>query len=704
MKTIRVMIKASEEMHTEKVQFQSLINELNIFLEQNGLEIERIKWPPKQGDSIDEFMAELDKCEICINLFYQDLSENSEKEFDKAYEELLKGNNPKHLYIFFKEPAEKITDALKSFRDNIEDKYGHFYCRFENIDTLNLQFVLKFLATHSQLQDLQKPIVTICNRELRIGNSVIAKLDNIPFAALNKEYLRMRSEIFNLNQQVNNITERLATNQDDGLLKAELDKLTSKLYKLQKDFEKYQLHLYDIALNFEKIEEQHYSERIRHAKKEFEKGNVTLADKFLNMSEMKQEAEHTLKQQEQLSQNLRLQIEEFHTKAIIVMANTDITIPTRFETACEAYNEALKIAKFIQYDDTKLAEILFDYAYLLADFNHTSEAIIIFNDALNIFRRHNNANTDEYQIKIARTLYNIATGKSRMHNYTEAINDYNDSLLILRKVSENNPQIVLFDIASILCFLASAQQQEEQYTEAEKNYVDALDICSNIKTDDAEKDLLKARILNAYANLLTILKKHDEALANYKESLRIRQEAAERDPNLYNDIVADSCNNIGNLLCEMGDKALNHEYAEAKELYNKAEQNHRKALELYRFLAINNPDKYLPEFAIALGNLASCIGVDLSKYDETVKYYTKSIKILGELYQKDSSTYAPYLAGYHKNFGMFYEKMQQTEEAVANYKKALHFYKELDESLLNSEEMEKGKNFVKDALEYYSLI
>lgn len=125
MNTIKVMIAASEEMHDEKIQFQSLINQLNEAFEPRGIKLERIKWDPANDGPIDDFKSKLKDCEMCLELYWRDLVGNSRQELDTAYQELKDGNNPRKLYVFFKEPEENITDALKGFKANFVNNYGH---------------------------------------------------------------------------------------------------------------------------------------------------------------------------------------------------------------------------------------------------------------------------------------------------------------------------------------------------------------------------------------------------------------------------------------------------------------------------------------------------------------------------------------------------------------------------------------------------
>ena len=125
-----------------------MIQQLNKALKPRGIEIEPIKW-----EYLDSYMNEerkqteynnaLKECELCLVMYWTRFGEYTEEELTTAWECLKSGNNPKKLYVYFKEPCNE-TKELKDFKDSFVTRYGHFYCKFENVDTLRLNFLLQF--------------------------------------------------------------------------------------------------------------------------------------------------------------------------------------------------------------------------------------------------------------------------------------------------------------------------------------------------------------------------------------------------------------------------------------------------------------------------------------------------------------------------------------------------------------------------------
>ena len=150
MKTIKVFIASSEELKMERLEFTDMIQQLNRILRPRGVEIEPIKWEYLDASmgtlhKQEEYNQELKTCELCLVLYWTRFGDYTKSELDTAYLELCAGHNPKRLYIDFKE-TEEITPELKAFKESFVTEYGHFYCRFENVDTMKLNFLLQFEA------------------------------------------------------------------------------------------------------------------------------------------------------------------------------------------------------------------------------------------------------------------------------------------------------------------------------------------------------------------------------------------------------------------------------------------------------------------------------------------------------------------------------------------------------------------------------
>ncbi|MBO7571239.1 MAG: hypothetical protein J6T48_03705 [Bacteroidales bacterium] len=118
MKTIKIMVAAAEELHEEKLEFSNLIEHLNEALAPRGIVLKRVKWNPETDGNLEDFKAKLNDCEMCLSLYWRDLTGNSQQELTTAYQELKAGQNP---------PTGDMTGALKDFKANFVTNFGHFY-------------------------------------------------------------------------------------------------------------------------------------------------------------------------------------------------------------------------------------------------------------------------------------------------------------------------------------------------------------------------------------------------------------------------------------------------------------------------------------------------------------------------------------------------------------------------------------------------
>lgn len=257
-KEVKVMIAADEELNEEKLEFTELMAHLNEVLENRGIRLRRVKWTPQGAD---DFRKELHDCEMCLNLYWTKLPQQADEEMKTAYDLSTNGSNPQHLYIFFKEKSSgKISAALADFKASFETVYGHFFCKFENVDTMNLHFILQLEA--------YQPLITISNSKINIGDNPFVNIANVSFAAHNENYCQLCKEI-------EKQKKRLAKYPDDIEEQQELHSLLSKRQEMEDN-------MLDVARQFTKESSKQMSPRMVEAHRLFEAGELSAVVKILN--------------------------------------------------------------------------------------------------------------------------------------------------------------------------------------------------------------------------------------------------------------------------------------------------------------------------------------------------------------------------------------------------------------------------------------
>ena len=282
---INVMVAGLNELDEDKLEFTDIMAHLNEALIKTGIRLRRVKC----SDRMAEFKKQISDCDMCLNVYWQKLPECAKDNLDYAYTSLKAGNNPKHLYIFFKETDKDIADqALSEFKASFEKEYGHFYCKYSNVDTLNLNFLLQLL--------------TIGGREIKentkVGDGIvsfwgitIAYLDRIPFSAFNKEYQRLKEAYTDVCNRLSEKLKEQKYNPNNIQLIKEIKELYKEKSDCQEKFNEHQKYLFETALYFSKHSVELESEKLSQARELFEKGDSEGANDLLNLENLSNDSQ-----------------------------------------------------------------------------------------------------------------------------------------------------------------------------------------------------------------------------------------------------------------------------------------------------------------------------------------------------------------------------------------------------------------------------
>lgn len=279
MKRVKVFVASSEELHVERLEFTDMIQQLNRVLRPRGVEVEPVKWEYLDASmgpehKQEEYNRELRECEMCLVLYWRRFGEYTESELDTAYGELCAGRNPRKLYVYFKD-SDEVTPELQTFKDSFATRYGHFFCRFENVDTMRLNFLLQFEAYQNEIGAGEM----LTTREGRVeANGVpLVELRRVPFAARNPEREQLLAD-------VERARRRVAKYPDDEELVAEARELEERLQQMEGN-------LLDTARLITRLSMKASSARLEEAKRLFEAGDNRGANAVLRLEDIDREAE-----------------------------------------------------------------------------------------------------------------------------------------------------------------------------------------------------------------------------------------------------------------------------------------------------------------------------------------------------------------------------------------------------------------------------
>lgn len=141
---IKIFLASSEELKTDRKEFEIFINRENKQWKDRNVFFELIIWedfldalsPTRLQDEYNKVIKE---CDIFILLFHTKVGMYSEEEFGTAVGQFQKTNKP-FIYTYFKEAdIDKLEDSVKRFQEKL-NQLGHFYTKYKNTEGLLLHF------------------------------------------------------------------------------------------------------------------------------------------------------------------------------------------------------------------------------------------------------------------------------------------------------------------------------------------------------------------------------------------------------------------------------------------------------------------------------------------------------------------------------------------------------------------------------------
>ena len=211
MKEIKIFLASSEEMDYDRQTFGNLVRRLDNLYEKRGIRVKLFEW--EDYDSAyndrrkqDEYNDRVRESDVFLALFHRKAGSFTVEEFDIASEQFREKASPK-VYTFLRnlKPEEVETPELTAFKKRLFEELGHFWCRYENRESLQFQFVMQLQLVESSMQDDLK----LEGRDITLEGLRIASIDKMPFASGNEEYMRMNEELSTLPSKIEKSRMRL---------------------------------------------------------------------------------------------------------------------------------------------------------------------------------------------------------------------------------------------------------------------------------------------------------------------------------------------------------------------------------------------------------------------------------------------------------------------------------------------------------------
>lgn len=691
MKLIKIFLASSEEMDYDRMVFGNLVRRLNDLYERRGVRLKLFEW--EDYDSAfndqrkqDEYNERVRESDVFLALFHKKAGAFTVEEFDVATETFREKASPK-VYTFLKDlkPGEEASPELEEFKRRLFEEMGHYWCRYDNRDSLQFQFVMQLQLVENNMGES----LTVDDGEVRIDGIKVASMDQLKFAAGNEDYVKTSEELAALPAKIEKARLRAEKFPDDEDLAEDLQQKLDRYNKLKEEFADYQKILFETAKRVARLQGERITDRMRRAMDAFNDGkvrdaNIILdeaeADATRNLEDFKQSREIT----EQKRQTVICSLEELLLKASTMMADAGIPIEERIDQVDKIYAQADEMAREIGYEKDKYGRLLSLYARFLFDYARYDRAGEYY---LKVVQMQRELLGDEHP-DLASTYNDLGVLSSKRQNYEQAKEYYFKALSIrLKQLGENHPDTaesycnlgVLYsnldniqlaleyfekaiairertlgenhpDTALAYHNLAHQYEEMEDFPRAKELFEKALQIRLRLLGENHPDT---ASSYNALGLLYARLENEEEALVYYRRALNIRlRTLGEEHPD-----VAVSYSNIASAFYGMGDRDGALEYFQKAYsiesrlgmvthvllnniafLYEE-EKNYAEALDYYK-KALMAAQRVYGDNHLETAILQECVGSTyrtLGDHQNALAYLTKAQVAYERLFGSDDS-------------------------------------------------------------------
>lgn len=593
---LQIFLASSEELKEERDGIKLLEGSLNGKLTPFGLNIHFVLWEDidssmKPENKQEEYNKALRNCEMCLVMFWTRFGDYTSEELNIAYQNLCNGNNPRKLYVYFKDvPDEKITEDLKKFRDGFQNTYGHYPNRFQNVETLRTEFLLQFID-YQKSQIVDTNLIEVIDGQVRIGNEVFVNLKDVSFVGKNEEYKLL----------IKNIERNRMLLSMPNLPDSYREQITIELVGLKDRQRQMENSLWDTAVKITQLGSTLCSERLQRAKDMFMDGNNKGALAILNEEEVCRDINHNLQLiqiGEQGKKDLAINIEELLLR-INALKNErakgwDTEVKRLFERCLTAGRGILPSSKII--------EILSAYSFFTQSQGQFPEAEKSYLEVLDLLS-HENLTDFKLFMCLLTTRHNLAAiYQCNPNRVNDCYATHNKNLELIQEFLSANPHFTASNPAHQELFVLQAEtynnlallySDPKHFAYSEKMFKTAIKIIESMASSSQKFEHILAGTLNNLSVLYFKNNHLDQSEQQQKRALEIRTRLAEINPDIYNADLAISLNNMAGIYLK---RRRPNERDECEKLL-------KKALEIRTQLAKENPLLYEPSVQSTLNNL-----------------------------------------------------------------------------------------------------
>ncbi len=304
MKILNVFIAADDELASDRTEFRTMLEGLNQILARRDVRVEVRDYDPKLHEEL------LKSSEIALVLYHTRCGAFAAQEVDDAYRRVTRHENPKRLYIFFKDDnGYPLAPEFTTFRDSFVARFEHFFCRFENVDTLKLNFLLSIENLLSQKGG--ESFVKLDGSQVSVDGMVVGNLRKLPMIANNVGLCELFARMDTMQKEFDEQKSRVADNPAADTAYERLLELSTQVNELQDQIDRELLLAFSLAKRMSGVTIGETNEILVRARSCMEHGKIKEAIEILDSADAAGDRARMLWRKAEEVDEARLEAKEF---------------------------------------------------------------------------------------------------------------------------------------------------------------------------------------------------------------------------------------------------------------------------------------------------------------------------------------------------------------------------------------------------------
>ena len=710
-RVVNAFLAADDELALDRNAFADMILNLNDILDRRGIRVQLRFYDEKKHKEM------LENSEMALVLYHTNYNAFGPEQMRDAYDRTKREENPRKLYVFFRgENGEALDPDFIQFREGFSEKIGHFFCQFENADTLKLNFLLSLESTLGE----GASFVRLDGRNIKVGELDVAEITKLPMVANNAGLTDLMSRLDQIKSAFNDLSARCRQDPMNDELYEKLLEVTAQRDELQGYIERELSQSLNLAKRLSTVSIAEAHSTFMQARYLMESGKIkeaieildgassrisSIRSRFASRSEQEdrdileliawkdvelfrmdallsfsalpfterfQRAEKTLSEligavdeclqacsHRNEGKVLKILADLYSRQGKFYSVNSDSL------HAESGYRRALEISMEIEkeepeYNHKIIADLQVSLAAALQNNANLPESISMYSEALKFY--HEKMNFDQDRLDALVGIINCQSGLAHIYDvlneFQNAEAAYDEALKTCRVLTQISAEEYQPQLADILISIGWFHLLLNDDSHAKCELEEAMAVCRALVERDAEKYEIKlSHCCHVSASCFSRSSDFDSAEKLELECLEIDRRLVEKNPLKYSKTLGS----------ELFSLAI---FYRNRKAFDKSEEYFREADVIYKRLVQYNPQAYEETYSRILTNYAMLLE-DMDRLKDAENVYAQTLEIRRRLVERDIEHYQYFLANTLIGLSAIYVKQGKYDEAGRGYHEAL---------------------------------